>query len=92
MADPEKRIAALEKQCQAQDRLITALKEAHNNQHDVVKSLLEQDKTFDKTITALKDAHNNQHYVVKSLLERVAELERQIKAQAKLIDTQGGGI
>jgi uncharacterized coiled-coil protein SlyX len=92
MADAEKRIASLEKQCQAQDKMISALKEAHNNQHDVVKSLLEQVKTLDKMTGALKEAHNNQHDVVKSLLERVAELEKQIKTQAKVIETQGGGI
>ena len=92
MADIDKRVAALEKQCQSFDKMINALKDGHNSQHENLKSLFEADKSHDKTLTALKEAHNNQHDVVKELLTRVAELERQIKSHAKVIDTQGGGV
>ena len=92
MADIEQRVAALEKQSQAHGKMTSALKEAHNSEHDVVKTLLEQGKAQDKTLTALKEAHNNQHDVVKTLLERVAALEKKVETQAKVIETQGGGV
>ncbi len=92
MADLEQRVAALEKQSQGHGKMTSALKEAHNNEHDVVKTLLEQGKAQEKTIFALKEAHNNQHDVVKTLLERVAVLEKKVENQSKVIETHGGGV